>query len=275
MKTNSYSIKVETITPDLAKEFLGTSLRNRTINQRRVDMYAQEMIHGKWSPATLLIMDSDGHLVDAHHRLNAVIKAGVAVDMVVFRGLEKRFIPSIDTGRPRSAGDMLAFIEGLDDMKSLRNKAALVRNVLIVRSGMLASMPAHDEIANFMIANRNIVDECYTDFCKIRALGVTIGVGAAIFLIREANGNHAAKIAEFVDQIATGEMLTSKMPTYALRSALFNNNRSSGGRRIRGDMYFVLKAWRAFVHNEEIKILRRPKVFENEDFGAAVISGED
>ena len=37
------------------------------------------------------------------------------------------------------------------------------------------------------------------------------------------------------------------------------------------DVYFVLRAWKAYVDGEEMKLLRRPRVFNpKEDFRVAV-----
>lgn len=265
-----YTVEIATVTPEMAKQLIETSQRNRTINQRRVDKYASDMANGKWSPATMLIIDEDGHVVDAHHRLLAVIKAGKPIPMVIFSGLEKRYIPYIDTGRPRSAGDMLAFIEELDGVKSLRNKSALVRVALMVKSGDCRRMIGFDEIANFMIDERDLVNASYEDFTLIRPLGVTVGVGSAILLIRKANPA-CGKVDKFINEVAYGEMLRSGMPTYALRSALFNNSRLGGVTRQINDVYYVLTAWQGYVTGAEMKLLRRPKLYDTcKDFKVAI-----
>ena len=266
---NKYAVEIVTVTPEMAKELLDSSLRNRTVNQRRVDKYALDMSSGKWSPATMLITDEDGHMVDAHHRLLAVIKAGKPIQMVKFTGLDKKFIPYIDTGRPRTAGDMLAFIDGLDGVKSLRNKSALVRVVILAKSQNWARIVGFDEIANCMLDNCDNVNASYEDFSLIRPLGATIGVAAAIYLIREANPS-CGKVDKFINELAYGEMIQSGMPTYALRNALFNN-RAVGAQRQMNDVYYVLRAWNGYVNGESIKLIRRPKVYNSkEDFKVAV-----
>lgn len=267
---NKYTVQLVTVTPEMARKLLDTSPRNRTINQKRVDKYAHDMIVGNWSPATMLIVDEDGHMVDAHHRLLAVIKAGKPIEMVKFTGLDKRFLPYIDTGRSRSAGDMLAFIEGLDGVKSLRNKSALVRVVCLIKMHDGSRIVGFDEIANCMLDNKDLVNASYEDFLLVRPLGATVGVAAAIYLIREANPA-CGNVDKFVNELAYGEMLQIGMPTYALRNALFNNNRTSGGQRQLNDVYFVLRAWKGYVSGEEMKQLRRPKVYDyKEDFQVAV-----
>lgn len=271
MNTNTMNVAIRRITPENAKAYLATSERNRRVNENRVKRYALDMKNGNWSPATLLIFDEDGHMVDAHHRMQAVIAAGVAVDMCVFTGLPKRFIPFIDTGRPRTAGDMLAFIEGLDGVGALQNKSTIVRLVLASGRGCAGAMISHDEIANFMLDNKSAVNEAYVFYNAIKPLGPTLAAGAAAYMIKSAFPMMSDKFDEFKTQIIGGEMLKAGMPTYALRNALFANSKTrSGGQRQKNDIYYILKAWRAFVRGEEIKILRRPKTYEASDFTAAV-----
>lgn len=267
---NKYAVEIVTVTPDMARAMLDTSLRNRTVSQLRVDKYAHDMSIGNWSPATMLITDEDGHMVDAHHRLLAVIKAGKPIQMVKFTGLEKRFIPYIDTGRPRSAGDMLAFVDGLDGISSLRNKAALVRLALLAKAGGVLKIIGHDEIANFMLDHLDNVNASYNEFTHIHGCSASAGVAAAIYLIHEANPS-CGKVDKFINELTYGEMIQSGMPTYALRSAL-SNCRTNGSQRQLVDVYFVLRAWKAFVDGEEMTLLRKPKSFNRkEDFSAAVV----
>lgn len=261
-----YNVSIRTITPADAARYLETSKRNRSINQDRVNRYAYDMASGRWSPATMLIIDEDGNMVDAHHRMKAVVQSDVPVQMCVFTGLPKRFIPYIDTGRPRSAGDMLAFIEGLDGVGSLRNKAVIARLVLKIRHAEYGIMPNFDDIAEFMLANKLLVEQAYQDYSAIKPLGATLGAGAAFFLIREANGNSYA-LSEFISKTATGEMLKAGMPAYALRNALFANSKTThgGGARQKNDIYFVLKAWEAHATGKTMQILRRPKTITVSD----------
>lgn len=263
--TGNYNVSIQTITPADAAKYLETSKRNRTIHMPRVAQYARDMASGRWSPATMLIIDEDGNMVDAHHRMMAVVNAGVPVQMCVFTGLPKRFIPCIDTGRPRTAGDMLAFIEGLDGVGSLRNKAVIARLVLKIRSGDFTTMISFDDIAEFMLANKLLVEQATRDYSALKPIGATLGAGAAFYLIREAEGNSSV-LEEFITQTATGEMLKAGMPTYALRNAIFANSKAGyGSTRQKIDIYFVLKAWEAHVNGKPMQFLRRPKEIGTSD----------
>ena len=267
------NVSFRTITPSDAKKYLATSERNRAINIRRVERYARDMVNGCWSPATLLIFDDDGHMVDAHHRMEAVVKANVPVQMCVLTGLPKRYVPAIDTGRPRTAGDMLAFVDGLEGVGGLRNKAAIARLILAMERCDTAFTPSYNEIADKMLEEIDLINKAYTAYGSIKTLGATVGVAAGVYRIYKANGYECKKFDEFWNQVASGEMLQSGMPAFALRNAIFTNGRTKcGGGRQWADVYFVLRAWSAYVANEQIRVMRRPKDIRLSEIAVAVVS---
>lgn len=102
------SAQVEKITPAIAAGYLEMNKNNRTIRRKVVDAYARGMANGEWVVQHQgIAFDIDGNLVDGQHRLQAVIKAGVPVQMMVTRGLEKNSVEGIDQGAKRSFSDVL------------------------------------------------------------------------------------------------------------------------------------------------------------------------
>lgn len=102
------SAQVEKITPAIAAAYLEMNKNNRAIRKKVVDAYARDMANGEWVVQHQgIAFDVDGNLVDGQHRLQAVIKAGVPVQMMVTRGLEKNSVEGIDQGAKRSFSDVL------------------------------------------------------------------------------------------------------------------------------------------------------------------------
>lgn len=72
------SLKVEIITPEMARVYLNTSVGNRVIKQdilRGLVSYLkndQFKVNGE-----TIVFDSEGSLMDGHHRLEAVAASGV------------------------------------------------------------------------------------------------------------------------------------------------------------------------------------------------------
>ena len=255
---NKYSIAIETITPEKAKALLEQFPRNRKSSFVRVESYADIMKRGNWAPFSVIIIDEDGNTVDGHHRLEAVVKSGVNAELVVFRGLEKKFIPFIDTGRPRSAGDMLAFVEELDGISSYRDVAALARAVMYYDMRYNAKVIPPDSLAEFIIENKDAVKKALSDYRRIKPIGGYLSHGAALYVVRRENPTKGDLIEVFINQISLGENICSGMPAYAARNAIFTLH----GRRGRGSViwsesfYTILRAWSALNKNEKIGLIK-------------------
>jgi len=182
-----YVIGIENITPNKASALLENFPRNRKSAPKRVESYCEIMKKGNWAPFSTVIIDENGNTVDGHHRLEAIVKSGVSVDMVVFRGLESKYVPFIDTGRPRSAGDMLAFVENIDGLTSLRNIAALTRAIIYYENKDPQLVVPPDDLANFIVDNKESIKKAYSDYSKIKPIGGNLSHAAAIWVIRNYN----------------------------------------------------------------------------------------
>ena len=94
---------LETITPEKAIAYLGKSTGNRPTIQRSVNEIAAAIKAGKWRVTPNGIgFDVSGRLIDGHHRLTAIVQAGLAVQSWVVRGLDQDSWFAIDNGKRRS-----------------------------------------------------------------------------------------------------------------------------------------------------------------------------
>lgn len=99
----------ETITPGLAAKYLEHNRKNRPIARGTVEFYADAIKAGHWLfNGEAIKFDCNGDLVDGQHRLHAIVKAGKAIQTLVIRGLDPQAFKTIDTGRTRNGGDVLA-----------------------------------------------------------------------------------------------------------------------------------------------------------------------
>lgn len=98
---------IETITPDMAKEYLETNKGNRTLQRERVFAYAEDMARGAWRlNGESIKFDTAGRLLDGQHRLAAVVKANVPVEIAVTRNVDANDAV-FDIGKPRSQLDIM------------------------------------------------------------------------------------------------------------------------------------------------------------------------
>lgn len=115
-------VRIMTVTPEMASVWLKNNPRNRNLNTKTVDDLARAMAAGEWAlNGEAVKLSVHDQLLDGQHRLAAVVKSGVAVDMLVVTGLENWTQDTMDTGRKRTTADVFA-IHG----ESLTNVLAAV-----------------------------------------------------------------------------------------------------------------------------------------------------
>lgn len=125
----------ENITPIIAKQYLNTSRGNRPISVVTVNKYANAMKKGDWLlNGMCIIFDNEGHLIDGHHRLEAVIKAGIPVKFDVCRGVSNECFTTFDCGRHRTFAQVLA-IQGKKHNHMLAS--IVMANHSIVKTGRI------------------------------------------------------------------------------------------------------------------------------------------
>ena len=111
MKTPFVMGAVETVTPELAAEWLEANPRNRKINQRHVSALAVEIRAGRWLVTGEAIkLTADGQLLDGQHRLWAVLEAGMPIRTMVVRGIQSEAQLVMDTGAARKPGQGLGLL---------------------------------------------------------------------------------------------------------------------------------------------------------------------
>lgn len=103
------------ITPEMASKWIESSKGNprwardgKIADQKRVSQIAEDIKSGNWNPGNNSIaFDEEGVLVDGHHRLCAIVKAGIPVKSLVVYGIEKTGLQHIDENRPRCVSQRL------------------------------------------------------------------------------------------------------------------------------------------------------------------------
>lgn len=171
-----------TVTPAIANELLQSNKRNRPIRPRRVSAIASDMIAGKWSETPQPIaFNKDGKLIDGQHRIAAVIKANIPIDMWACYGVDDNVV--IDRGSPRSTGDSLYMRGIVDDKLAKAETVAIVRRYNAIANG--SQFMTDDMIADFINDNADNLSKTiqYTHLrgCSTcRKTGIQVAVLSAL-----------------------------------------------------------------------------------------------
>ncbi|NML34913.1 hypothetical protein [Paraburkholderia antibiotica] len=146
----------ETITPAIARNWLGQNTANRNLRRNVVDGYKSIFDRGEYKITHQgIAFIADGTLVDGQHRLTAISEMpdDFSVVMLVTRGLDEDAYMAIDLGLKRTAADVLRENSRVAEVS--RFLAALVANnkSAITPAFMLPFVeyfrPAHDELMDF------------------------------------------------------------------------------------------------------------------------------
>lgn len=100
----------ESITPEKAARFLEKQYKGqRKLNPGTVAQYARDMASGNWNQDIIdpLMLSADGELMNAQHRLSAIIQSGVPIAMYIQRNVPIEAFEYVDNGKSRTVTDFL------------------------------------------------------------------------------------------------------------------------------------------------------------------------
>jgi hypothetical protein len=101
-------VKLQLITPAIAENYLRYNIRNRKATGRLIRFLSNQMIDNLFlENGESIVFDLRGDLVDGQHRLLAIIKSGKSYNIPVVTGVLPHSMATYDTGKNRSARDVL------------------------------------------------------------------------------------------------------------------------------------------------------------------------
>lgn len=245
------TVRVETITPDEASALLAGNTKNRYIRPTRVNTYARAMLAGDWAlNGETVKISKTGKLLDAQHRLLAVVETGVPLTSVVVRGLDDSVIETIDIGDKRTLGDTLR-LRGEKNWNNLA--AALVTTYRVMNRTMNTSLywPTNRELLAFFEDHGNLrgsirmshrATTSPTRFPPSQAVALD-------YLFRQTD--EGEKVDEFWVGLFDGVGLDNRSPVLALRNFLIKDLLETRRRtRVEYRIALTIKAWNLFRAGE-------------------------
>lgn len=106
--STNIEVKLTYVTPSIASNYLRFNDKNRKPSNEHVLFLAKQMKEGLFMEnGESIVFDSNGILNDGQHRLLAIVKSGESYWIPVVRGVKPKSMATYDTGRNRSASDVL------------------------------------------------------------------------------------------------------------------------------------------------------------------------
>lgn len=258
---STVSTRIETITPEIAQRMIDGGAANRSIKERAIRIYSEDMATGLWRlNGEAIKFDEKNALLDGQNRLLACIKAGVSFETVVVRGLPAIAQMSMDSGVKRTLGDALK-IKGEKNTNLLGSMLVLHFRWMTGTLNLAgASMPAFGGEAGLAWLDkhpgmRDIASTVY----RLSDSPLNCPGSAAGAFLYEASIRDRDALDDFLSGVTTGANLREDDPCLLLRNWLINRS-SVPSRRGRPDSQYCLavlvKAWLAFNAGKSIRNLR-------------------
>jgi len=219
--------EVATVTPQLARAWLGSNTGNRPARASGVKRYAEMMQRGAWhlSPDAIAF-DRDGRLLNGQHRLQAVIMADTPQSFIVVRDLDNEGFMFYDGGFRRGLSDHLATLghKNTNLLASIARVTANIARAGVASRALVAVSNSHDRLENdeilaFVDAYRDEL-EAATRFASNTANRSTVmpatvaGVVTALYGVEH-------EIEGFITQVCEGIGIADRrQPAHLLRKRL-------------------------------------------------------
>jgi hypothetical protein len=251
--------KIVQMTPEWASQLLKQNTHNRSLSKQRVAECANLITSGQWKLTHQgVAIDSNNVLQDGQHRLHAIIKAGVPVQIMLSTGCDPSNFEVIDSGKKRLASDAIYISGGKNATKS----AAGIRGFLqyqrfpnYVWTGSSFTISAL-EINRFYKDNSELVDfissVCIASYAIFRQFNASAGVAFALVAAQSDRLDEALK---FIDLAGTGAGLKRFDPILAYRNFLANDRVKRSHQ-----LYLAtnIKFFNRWIDGESVKYFRLP-----------------
>jgi hypothetical protein len=255
---------VETVllTPEDAQKLIAVSEGQiqRALKRTVVERLVHAIQTGQWRETHQgIALDSDGRVIDGQHRLHAISRAGVPVRIVIARDVPSAAFDVIDTGTPRSPGDILR-IAGYD---APTNLAASIR-LLLIYDAVVGSTDAFSSHRG-EFTSRDLLRVAASERGKLVARSLTPGRAIAhnvghngfgswlsvlIVLLAEAENVSPDTTVDFLAALRDGTNLSPGSPVLALRRTLSSDVgliRNRPGDRAQLGLATAIKAFNRWV----------------------------
>jgi len=252
------------ITPEVAESLLSKNSNNRTLSPSNVKFLTNEILNGNWQfDGQPIRIDYNGNLLDGQHRLNSIIKSGEIIKCFVIFGLRPETFKVMDTGKIRTASDVLS-IEKISNSSYVATSLKLLDAIKAgIYSGHKRRTLSNTEVLeyyenNMGISNSvNYVKSVSRNFKSIVSVSILSTLHYLFSEISESDAN------EFIGKLCSGSGLNENSPILVLRNKLIKANSSDKNKLTKKDIIGnIILGWNKYREGEEIKMLSLKKDFD-------------
>lgn len=251
-------MEIKLITAQMALDMLEKNKKNRTVSRANVDFIAEEIKSGRFIfNGDSIVFDDEGNLIDGQHRLIAIAETGIPTKQIIVHGVKNAAFSTIDTGRTRTAGDVLS----IDGTKNALNLAASIRKIIekfgqdrrIFSSG--GARISNESVREFYMHHKEELGD-KIEFChhlyntEYKIISVSAATAMYFLLSREKHGEMAKG---FIRQLFNGKDEHVDATVFSLRKKLINY-KIDGKKLNDNDLRnYFLYTFRAYSENKNLQ----------------------
>lgn len=248
---NSVFAEMFRMTPEMSQMALEMNHGNRPLSEVSVRRYARQMETWPLTGSTLVFTKS-AKMRDGQHRCAASVQSGHSFDTFVVFGVSDEAFAYMDTGKGRSAGDVLG-IAGVGDANSTASAcrwAYLIVNNIVQNSNM---RPTNAEILEFAAAHQGIAES--VTYCRDNNPLKLVRAGQLAALHYLFSRMDRALADKFIGHVMTGKSLDEG--TMLTLHHRLSENLKAKRKILPVEMAALLiKSWNAIRDGKTIKTLK-------------------
>lgn len=252
--TTTPHIAIETITPEIASQYLELNIGNRLVRESTVKRYAIDMAAGHWRFTGEPIQFCGTKLMNGQHRLMACVRSGASFTTLVVRNVDPDAFEVMDSGVKRTLGDVLHRSLG---MSSADKVAAAARIVMAMRDGIMPHPTARNAYTRpEVIAHVQQHSDLYSFGATImdRSRVLRRAPLAAFVVLARLEGASPGILERFFDRVHTGENLSRGDARLALRNWATNLSKTPQAHE---ELAALIYAWNAWARGADSRIIKK------------------
>ncbi|MFI6519524.1 hypothetical protein ACIBF1_28480 [Spirillospora sp. NPDC050679] len=250
------------VTPELAAEWLIKNERNRPLSKASVHSLAQAIKRDEWQVTHQgIAFDQDGRLIDGQHRLAAIVKAQIPVQVLVTWGVNSTAFTVMDTGRKRTGKDALSLL----NEANASHLAAALRGLHLYQTQRdinwsgASSQVSNDQLLSILEAHPGMREAVQRGIIIKRSAKISV-TAASVGWYVTSNERPDVDQASWCEKLISGADLSVGDPRLVLRNTMLNLASGKTFRRRDNShehLLYYIKAWNAWVEGRHITLLRR------------------
>lgn len=251
-----------TVTPELARSLLELNTANRPVSRREVERLKAIIASGQWlyNGESIKISQS-GRLLDGQHRLLAIAEGGVSAELRIETGLADNVFTTLDQGRKRTGGDVLA-VRGVLRYNATATAAATLYRMLRNRPiyGPAGSIPAYgiDIVVDRHPGLVDSVSYCAPLIRQGDGAVVSLGQLAALHYVLDSVMGLEAEAQLLAEGLAVGTGLEVGSPVLQFRNKVFAARASKHIAHAQAKLSMLAKVAGLHIAHDTVKHLHGP-----------------